>query len=213
MTRGPRSRAHRFFIVFSALATLLVGYYIGNLYVLRVLRESISATLFDPAREIQPFQLVDQNGALFDEARLRGHWSLVYRGCLSCSDGQRPVLSLLAQVYNRLADQPRMQETTHFVVLSSNPQQDTPQRLNAILRSFPAQFLGLSGEPETLATLAGELRLVASTTALQPPAGALGESPLLIVDPRGKVFGAFGGWLDAATIAQDLKQIRDRMDP
>ena len=50
--------------------------------------------LLDTPRDTGDFELVDHHGAVFDRARLRGKWSLVFFGFTNCPDGATSSVTL-----------------------------------------------------------------------------------------------------------------------
>ena len=107
MRQKPAHRPlRRLLIILAALATLILGFYLGSEFAIHRLQKEISATLIKPSRDLPDFRLEDQNGKPFTLERLEGLWSFVYFGCAGCPDSQVGILSLLTQVYNRMGDWP-----------------------------------------------------------------------------------------------------------
>src|SRR5437868_1141102 len=93
------------------------------------------ATLLSPPRPLPEFALTDHNGASFDQARLKQHWSLLFFGFTHCPDVCPTTLGMLAQTEKLLADLPAAQRP-QIVLISVDPQRDTPQQLAAYVRFF-----------------------------------------------------------------------------
>ena len=104
-----------------------------------------------------PFTLVDQDGRTVTEARLKGHWSAVYFGFTYCPDVCPTTLQTLARAADRLGPKGR---DLQVVMISVDPQRDTPAQLKAYLSSpaFPKGALGLTGSPAQVAAAAKAYR-------------------------------------------------------
>jgi protein SCO1/2 len=197
---------HRLVIVMAALATLILGYYLGSEFAFQRLQGEVSARLLKPPRDLPDFQLLDQNGEPFTRQRLEDHWSFVYFGCIECPDSRVAVLALLAQVYNRLADWPALQQRMLAVFVTTRPDADTPALLKQRIFYYHPEFVGVTGEPDRLEALADAFP---PTPAPEPGdvAAHLEGSPLYLVGPDARLLAVFHGWVDAAGLAADLRLI------
>jgi len=91
-----------------------------------------------------PFQLVDQDGRPVDQTILKGRWSAVFFGYVSCPDICPATMQTLATAQNRLgADAARLQ----VVFISVDPARDTPAQLKAwsSQAGFPRSVRALTG--------------------------------------------------------------------
>ena len=70
-----------------------------------------------------------------------------------------PVSYTHLDVYKRQAEKQSDQDTAYMMV-SVDPQRDTPQRLGEYTRYFNPKFLGATGTPEELAKLAQQFGVV-----------------------------------------------------
>lgn len=103
-----RRRPSRFRLIVAALATVLVGYYLGQLY---------QQSRF----ESRGIELIDQPQTVRTAARLPldGYWTLVLPG--EPGAGCEQALQALVETYNRLADAPKLQKTLRIRLLSTRP--------------------------------------------------------------------------------------------
>jgi protein SCO1/2 len=86
---------------------------------------------------VPPFNLTDDQGAVFTEEALRGHPTIIDFVFTRC-DTICPVVSArMAQMQQRLAD--RKAESIKLVSISVDPAHDTPERLSAYARTFGAK--------------------------------------------------------------------------
>jgi len=103
---------------------------------------------------VSAFQLTDQHGRLFDQARLQGRWHLVMFGFTSCPDICLVHMNHLAAMRKQLLEQGYQEWALPVVVLVTvDPKRDTPERLGAYVQNFHKDFLGVTGSPEEIARL------------------------------------------------------------
>lgn len=100
----------------------------------------IEGVFLPKARDIPPFELLDQNGDGFNNADLKGQWHLVSYGFTSCPDICPTILSDLLVVADRLPED----EPVRFVFYSIDHRRDTPLQLARYLDYFSPSFIGLT---------------------------------------------------------------------
>lgn len=108
------------------------------------------ATVFPKPRALPEFTLHDQHEAVFDNGRLKGRWSFVFFGYTFCPDVCPTTLSMLARVHELLAASPAGVKDVQFVLVSVDPQRDTPGVLDRYVTYFNKDFVGVSGETAQL---------------------------------------------------------------
>lgn len=118
------------------------------------LRE-IGVTIYPEARMLSDFRLLDQQGEFFTKADLQGHWNLVFFGFTHCPDICPLTMAELSQFYTGLDYNQDVKPRVFLVTV--DPGQDNPESMAAYLANYNEEFIGLSGDPEQIAQLAGEL--------------------------------------------------------
>jgi len=167
------------------------------------------ATLLTPPRPLPQFALLDHTGAAFDPAQLKNHWSLLFFGFTRCPDVCPTTLGVLAQVEKSLADLPVAQRP-QVILVSVDPQRDTPEQLAAYVRFFSPSFRGVTGTQQAIDSL---------TRALGVPV-AISKSPsgngdytvdhsaaIFLIDPQGALRALFSTPHVPAVIAADYRLI------
>jgi len=96
-------------------------------------------------RPLPKFTLQGQTGD-FQDADLKDKWSLIFFGYTSCPDVCPNTLQVMQQVSEQLGDNANMQ----YVMVSVDPDRDTPQRLHDYTTYFNPAFLGLTAEKKIL---------------------------------------------------------------
>lgn len=100
-------------------------------------------------REIPEFVLHDQHGERFDNAALKGRWSLVSLGFTHCPDVCPTVLSNLEAVRADLGLRLRPEAIPTVVFVAVDPARDAAQLRNYV-RYFHPDYVGVTGAPDQL---------------------------------------------------------------
>lgn len=100
-----------------------------------------------------------------------GRVTLLFFGYTSCPDICPMHMAHIAAVLRKLT--PDVARQVHVVMVTVDPERDSPQRLRRWLDQFDPSFVGLTGSPEQLAAAQRSLRM--------PPAVKQGEGPDYLV--------------------------------
>ncbi len=164
-----------------------------------------SATLLKAPRPITEFSLVDQDGLPAGTENFKGHWTVLFAGFTHCPNICPATLSVLAQTVGQLeaANMPRV------VLLSVDPERDTPQRLKSYLAQFHPDFTGLTGDEQKIAALRSNLSLIAEKSpGVTPESYTVDHSAaLVLINPRGQVAGYISPPFEPAVLADDLRKL------
>lgn len=120
----------------------------------------------DPPREIADFELTDQRGQTFHTRSLRGAPALVFFGFTHCPDVCPTTLATLAMALR--GKEPAL-ASARVVMISADPERDSPDVLARYLSAFDGRFIGLTGTPAAARAAAAAFR--AAFFKGQPRAG------------------------------------------
>ena len=159
-------------------------------------------TSYPQPRQIPAFALTDASGGDFLPQRLQGRWSLLFFGYANCPDICPITLSILGNAEALL--EKAEQETFQGVMVSVDPERDTPQALAQYVAAFSDRFVGVTGDVAALEAFAKSLH--AGFVKVPTEDSALGylmdhSSHLAVIDPAGRHYGFIRPPLDAAKIA------------
>lgn len=99
-----------------------------------------------------PFSLVDQHGVVRTDADFRGQLVLLYFGYTYCPDlCPTTLLKIAAAVDELAAETPAAAERVVPVLITVDPQRDTPEVLRDYSAHFHPRFVALTGSAEALA--------------------------------------------------------------
>lgn len=132
-----------------------------------------------------PFELVDQNGALADEAILKGKWSAVFFGFTYCPDVCPTTMQAMALAQDRLG--PKAKDF-QVVFITVDPARDTPAQLKTYLSNegFPKGIIGLTGTAEQVDAAAKAYRAYYAKNGEGPDYLMDHFSGAYLMDPKGR---------------------------
>lgn len=106
-----------------------------------------------------PISLVNHKGERVTEDDYKGHDTMVYFGYTFCPDICPVALTVAGAAIDMMPDD---LEPPHTVLISVDPERDTPEALAAYIESngFPEDISGLTGSPEEIAAAARAFRAV-----------------------------------------------------
>jgi protein SCO1/2 len=165
---------------------------------------SFRATDITGAELGRDFQLTDHNGTPRTLADFRGKVLVVFFGFTHCPDVCPTTLAELARARKQLgADADRVQ----VVMVTVDPERDTPRLLREYVPSLDPTFVGLTGDAEAIARTAREFKVF-----YQKAAGATPQtynvdhsSGTFVFDPAGRVRLLVGYGQGAEVFAHDIK--------
>jgi protein SCO1 len=167
-----------------------------------------SGTLLNPARPLPEFSLNDHAGQPFGAERLRGRWSLMFFGFTSCPDVCPTTLGLLAQVEKRLADLPS-EERPQVILVSVDPQRDTPEQLASYVKFFSPSFVGVTGAEAAIKQFT---RAMGVPVAITPTGGGSytvdHSAAVFVINPAGELRALFSPPLSPDALAADLRRLK-----
>ena len=194
-------------VIIAVLATA-AGIWSARMVLQRpVVEDELAATRFPVARTVQPFELIDHNHEVFDNAALQQRWSFVFFGYTYCPDVCPTTLSVLNSIAQRLQD---VDEDIRFVMVTVDPQRDTPERLAEFVTYFNGDFLGVTGSDEALEQLTSQLGILYSRVESEPGSENYlvdHTAAVFLFDPDGRYHAVFTPPLSAENIASDFRKM------
>ena len=114
----------------------------------------LNVYVYDEARPVAEFTLTNEYGQPVTREDLKGHWTFAFVGYTNCPDICPAAMANLRQMDQRLPDDLPQPE---YLLISADPEHDTPERLKAYTHFFGEHFHGLSGDLDTTRALARSL--------------------------------------------------------
>jgi protein SCO1 len=147
-TSGSNSGIRRTVGLLAVFITIIVCSFVYSMVKPRVLSaEALRANnvfMFDRARDIGAFSLLDDTGRPFIPTELQGRWSLLFFGFTYCPDVCPTTMALLNQFVGQL--KPEYAKDTQVIMVSVDPARDTLEKLHTYVAYFNPGFRGVTGE-------------------------------------------------------------------
>jgi protein SCO1/2 len=151
--------------------------------------------------------LMDQDGNSFSLDQVKGQVVVVYFGYTTCPDLCPTTLSDFTAIRTTLGDK---SGRVRFVLVTVDPERDTPARLKQYLNFFDPTFIGLTGSQEQLTPVERGYGVVAKR--VEHPGSKTGylmdhSSLIYVIDAKGRLKLTYGYGTDPAVITDDVRHL------
>lgn len=165
----------------------------------------LNTYVYDEPRPLADFQLQDETGATVGPDSLKGRWTIAFLGYTNCPDVCPATMATLKRT-DRLIPQDLPQP--EFLLISADPERDTPEKLQSYLGFFGSDFHGLTGDEEDLRTLAKSLNGVFVERDTEEDMVLVDHSAhLTVIDPEGRMIAVIQPPHKPEEIAEAFEQI------
>ena len=198
-------------VVLTAIVALVVGLTVNK--VLNGKGDTDPAALLDAgivllpqSREIPRVSLIGTDGEPFALEQLNGKWSLLFFGYTFCPDICPTTLAQLRDLQGKLPQEVR--DNLQMVLVSVDPNRDTPAHLKEYLGFYKAGFIGVVGELPALQTLANSVSIPfipADTSKENYTVDHSGN--LVLVGPDGRQHGFIRAPLNTQKLLAQLPRV------
>jgi len=113
--------------------------------------------VYDQPRPLAEFTLTNENGETVTRESLKGRWTFAFVGYTNCPDICPAAMANLRRTDKLLSNELPQPD---YLLVSADPEHDTPEQLKAYTGFFGENFHGLTGDLETLRELAKSLSAV-----------------------------------------------------
>lgn len=175
-----------------------------------------SATIYEIPVNLPHFTLTDHNGKKFNQWSLSRKWTFMFFGYTFCPDICPIALVDLNDIYYNLVEKGELVEkkygvNTQVVFVTVDPGRDTVERLKEYMFDFNEDFIGVTGKPEMIDSLARPMGI-----GYMPVPGKDSEgdylvdhsSSFMLIDPLGRLRASFSPPHDPEQIVEDFRNIR-----
>lgn len=164
-----------------------------------------AATAQDPAIRSE-FELVDQNGRTVRSEDLRGRWQLVFVGFTSCPDICPTTLTNITAAMEELGPEA---DKVQPVLITVDPERDTPPVMKEYLSAFDPRILGLTGTPAQIEAALKSFRVYAAKRPLEGGDYTMDHSAFIyLMDTEGEYATHF---LAQAPVEDMIGKLRERL--
>ena len=163
--------------------------------------------VYDVPRNIQDFALHDHNGQPFTKDNFAGKWSLVFFGYTYCPDICPITLATIRQ-FEGLLQETEAADTVQVVMVSVDPQRDTPEKLGAYVQYFGEDYLGVTGEYIDIFNLARQVNIAFGYEPAEDGNYLVSHSgEIVLINPNGDFHGFFKIPHDPGKMAVNFRSV------
>ncbi|WP_165485058.1 SCO family protein [Legionella rowbothamii] len=189
------NKIFRMILFYLILIALLIAYFVVYHNPVH-LKHGVYISQTEP---VPNFELTDNKGNLFSEAKLKGHWSLLFFGFSRCKMVCPLTMSMLNQTYERLPPDKRLQ----VIFISVDPEYDSVQELNQFVHQFNERFIALRGPMSTINSLQKQLHITVSASPMSH------GTEILLINPQARVQAYFYYPIAVNDLLADLNWLID----
>jgi protein SCO1/2 len=169
---------------------------------------TFQGSLYDPPLPATDFSLRDQHGETFRLSEHRGDIVLMFFGYSNCPDVCPVTLSDFKKIKEGLGDRA---ERVHFVFITTDPERDSPERLQEYLQFFDPVITGLTGDRTELEPVWKAYGVYQAKVETDSASGYLVDhtSRVYLIDTEGNFRMTFPFGTEARAIAGDVAALLD----
>ena len=172
--------------------------------------EPQSAFIIPIPSALPDFSLLDQTGETVTAKTFRGQWDLVFFGFTSCPDICPTTLQTLADAKRELAAA-GADTLPRIVLVSVDPERDTPELLGQYVDYFGDDNLAVTGKLEEVTKLTNALGIYFEKAPTEDGNYGVNHSAaVLVIDPKGDFMALFSTPHVVADYLHDLPIIMGR---
>ncbi|OQY89614.1 MAG: hypothetical protein B6D39_09490 [Anaerolineae bacterium UTCFX2] len=191
-------------IVAGAILGIALG--LGGTYYYLDRQYTYQGVLINPPAHAPDFRLTDQNGNPYQLSSRTGKVVLIFFGYTYCPDVCPVTLSEYKQIKASLGAQ---SADVDFVLITVDPERDTPERLRTYLENFDPAFIGLSGTETQLEAVWSNYGVYRQR---QPGESALGylvdhSARIYAIDPHGQWRLNYPFGMEPERVSQDVAHL------
>ena len=167
--------------------------------------------LFDEPKPISDFEFVSSNKKIFTKSDLMGKWTLMYFGFTKCPDECPTTMYQLSKLIKVLRDKEYKLDDKQWILVSIDPERDTPEMIDNYAKGFDKDFIGVSNNRPMLLSLATQL----SVNNVMPSSSSHMDhshldnhvNNIILLDPNGDFAGIFRPPFDVSRLSLTYQSV------
>ena len=166
--------------------------------------------LFETPKQISDFTFLSEDNIEFKKDDLIGKWTLMYFGFTRCPDECPTSMYQMSKLVKILREKNFPLEDKQFVLVSIDPERDSPEQINKYAKGFDEAFIGVSNVRPMLLNLATQL----SVNNVMPSEEKTDHSHLdnhvnniLLLNPNGEFAGVFRPPFDLSRLSLTYQSV------
>ena len=169
--------------------------------------------LFGEPKEISDFSFYSANGVEFTKDNLKGKWTIMYFGFTRCPDECPTTMYQIKKLVNILREKDFPLDDKQWVLVSIDPERDTPEEIDKYAKGFDEDFMGVSNIRPMLLSLATQL----SVNNVMPSEDSMDHSHLdnhvnniILLNPNGDFAGVFRPPFDISRLSLTYQSVTSK---
>ncbi|KPW16182.1 Sco1/SenC family protein [Pseudomonas cannabina pv. alisalensis] len=208
------TRIQKTVFIAAAIVALLLGLITSHLLSSRGPQDQAALNdagiiLLPKSRTLPALSMIDQNGQAMAVDGLKGQWTLMFFGYTFCPDICPTTLAQIKQIRSELPKDAA--ERMRVVLVSVDPNRDTPQQLKQYLGYFDKTFIGLTAPVPELQKLASAVSIPFIPAETRKPNYFVDHSGnLALIGPDGNQRGFIRAPLNNQKLVRQLPGLLER---
>ncbi|WP_404366377.1 SCO family protein [Marinobacter sp.] len=203
----------RTLIVLVLLVALIFGVVVGRQLIAPETAEPEPAPLlthlntyvYEEPRPLADFELKNEEGEAATPEDLQGRWTFAFLGYTNCPDVCPATMAMLRRTDKLIPD---VLPQPDYLLISADPERDTPEKMKEYLNFFGDDFHGLTGDVKEVRALAKSLNAVFVERVLEDGMVMVDHSAhLALLDPRGRMIAVLQPPHEPESIAEAFERI------
>jgi len=202
-------------LVIAIFIATVLGLFINKLTTPRTLSDDEllinGLFLFEEPKQISDFEFLSSNQKLFTKSDLMGKWTLMYFGFTKCPDECPTTMYQLSKLIKVLRDKDYKLDDKQWVLVSIDPERDTPEMIDNYAKGFDKDFIGVSNNRPMLLNLATQLSV---NNVMPSSSNHMDHSHLdnhvnniILLDPNGDFAGIFRPPFDISRLSLTYQSV------
>jgi len=169
--------------------------------------------MFEEPKKISDFSFYSANGVEFTKDDLEGKWTLMYFGFTSCPDECPTTMYEIKELINILREKDFPLDDKQWVLVSIDPERDTPENIDKYAKGYDKDFIGVSNIRPMLLSLATQL----SVNNVMPSDDSMDHSHLdnhvnniILLNPNGDFAGVFRPPFDISRLSLTYQSVTSK---
>ena len=192
-----------------AFVALVAGIYISQQFYLSkdLDKSQLHGTFLDKPRQVSAFSLMGIDKIPFNNASLKGHWTMMFFGFTNCGSICPTTMADLGKMY-QILEKKGAKQMPQVVMVSVDPARDSLDKLNHYVKAFDKHFYGARGDENAIKAMTKEMGV--AYTKIMPE--ALEDSQnydiehtgtVMLFNPDGELSAFFTTPHDALILAKE----------
>ena len=167
--------------------------------------------LFDTPKAISDFKFFSSQSKSITKSDLMGKWTLMYFGFTNCPDECPTTMYQLSKLIKVLRDKDFALDDKQWILVSIDPERDTPEIIDRYAKGFDKDFIGVSNARPMLLSLATQLSV---NNVMPSHSSHMDHSHLdnhvnniILLNPEGKFAGIFRPPFDISRLSLTYQSI------